>query len=207
MSGDIGSDSDTQKRETILAAAAGVFFERGFEAATTLEIARRAKTSKRALYAYFSSKEGMLAELIRSSVRHMREPLELPAPESFEALIAILEAFGRKFLTEYFHPDRVAMYRLALAEAHRSGQVARELDASGRRPVVEAMEKLFAGAVARGLVAAGDVELAIEVFFGVLIGGEHMMLLLGVLESVSAARIDARVALATLAVRRVLGRG
>jgi Bacterial regulatory proteins, tetR family len=81
------SDELMARRQAILSAAAAVFFERGFEAATTLEIANRAHTSKRALYELFGSKELLLAALIRASSQQMQGPLELAAPDSREALI------------------------------------------------------------------------------------------------------------------------
>ena len=48
-------------RERILAAAMETFMERGFANATTLEIATRARVSKRELYALGGNKEQMLA--------------------------------------------------------------------------------------------------------------------------------------------------
>ena len=72
--------------------------------------------------------------------------------------IATLEVFGRVFLAEFLHPDRMAMYRLAIAEA-RAGRraVARELDAGGRLPVVQSVTRYFEQAAARGLVRREDM--------------------------------------------------
>src|SRR5262245_55479538 len=89
-----GGDEPTPRREAILAAAAAVFFERGFEAATTLEIASRARTSKRALYELFGSKDLLLSALIRDSSRKMQAPLELAAPDREDALLMALRQFG-----------------------------------------------------------------------------------------------------------------
>src|SRR5579872_5966383 len=49
---------------SILGAAFSVLMERGYAGASTLEIARRARVSKRELYAAFGSKEGILAALM-----------------------------------------------------------------------------------------------------------------------------------------------
>jgi AcrR family transcriptional regulator len=192
------------RRDAILSAAAAVFFESGFEAATTAEIARRARTSKRALYALFASKEGMLAALIRDSALQMAAPLELPEPLTTAELLGVLAAFGRRFLSELCDPGRVAMYRLALAEVQRSGHVARELDEQGRRPVSQAMVAMLTRAAERALLPAEDIELVLEVFFGVLTGDEYLRLLLGVVGTPAPELIEKRVRRAVEATRRAL---
>lgn len=195
------------RRQAILAAAGAVFFERGFEAATTLEIANRARTSKSTLYQLFGSKELLLSALIRESSQQMQAPLELPPPDSQAALLDALAQFGHRFLEQLFHPRRTAMYRLAIAEAFRSGKVARELEAAGRQPVVEAMTRYLAQAARNQLVRAQDIELLTAAFFGILVGPRHTQLLLGLEKAVSPQAISHRVDLAVEAVRRLMTRG
>jgi AcrR family transcriptional regulator len=50
-----------------------------FPGASTLEIATRAKVSKRDLYALFGSKRAMLAACIKERAARMRQPLVLTA--------------------------------------------------------------------------------------------------------------------------------
>jgi AcrR family transcriptional regulator len=59
--------SPAARREAILQAAAAVFAEHGFAAATTDAIARAAGVSKGGLYWHFTSKDAMLAALLKSS--------------------------------------------------------------------------------------------------------------------------------------------
>lgn len=181
------------RRKAILEAAGAVFFERGFEAATTLEIAKRARTSKRALYDLFGSKDVLLAALIRESSKQMEAPLELRAPQSRDALLETLRQFGRRFLEQLFHPHRTAMYRLAIAEMFRSGKVARGLEDAGRRPVVAALQRMLVVAGENGLLRPADVELLTTAFFGILIGGIHMQVLLGLEEAAVRDTIQQRV--------------
>src|SRR4030095_8670472 len=65
-------------RDRILSAAMRTFMEHGFAAATTLEIATRAKVSKRELYALVGNKEQMLAACVAGRGRRMRLPEEFP---------------------------------------------------------------------------------------------------------------------------------
>src|SRR5215475_9627412 len=85
-------DPEPSLRARVLKAAFGVFRKRGFSGASTLEIATRAKVSKRDLYALFGSKHAMLAACIRERAGRMRQPLELaaPPPNSKEAVAATL---------------------------------------------------------------------------------------------------------------------
>ena len=55
---------DDPVRGRILSAAFGAFKEHGYAQASTLEIATRAKVSKRELYALFGSKQQMLVSCI-----------------------------------------------------------------------------------------------------------------------------------------------
>jgi len=71
---DAGSDpAEPSLRERVLKAAFEVFRKRGFSSASTLEIATRAKVSKRDLYALFGSKQAMLGACIKERAGHMRQ--------------------------------------------------------------------------------------------------------------------------------------
>ena len=61
-------------RDRILRAAMRTFMEHGFAAATTLEIATRAKVSKRELYALVGNKEQMLAACVAGRGQRMAQP-------------------------------------------------------------------------------------------------------------------------------------
>lgn len=198
-----GKAEEDDRRAAILRAAGEVFTERGYEAATTLEIATRARTSKRALYQHFGSKQAILAALIRESSARMSAPLDLPMPESPTTFYATLRAFGLGFLKELVAPPRIALYRLAIAEAQRSGSVARELDRGGRARVVEAAARLFRHGAARGFYAPDAVELMTVAFFNILIGPLQVGLLLGVEPPPTERTLEQRVAWAVSAVEKI----
>lgn len=197
--------ADSGRRAAIMAAAFEVFVEKGFEAATTAEIVRRAKTSKRTLYALFPTKQDILTALIRYGSDRMRPSAELPQPENRAQFLAVLEAFGRVFLAEFLHPERTAMYRLAIADVARGGgTVARELDVSGRAPVVQAVTRFFEQAAARDILRRDDIEMLIGVFFSVLVGISPLQALLGTEPPLPAEAIAARAALAVRVLQRMM---
>ncbi len=59
-------EAPTGRAAEIMAAAEGVFSERGFEGASVAEIARRAGISEGAIYKHFESKRHLLLEVMRS---------------------------------------------------------------------------------------------------------------------------------------------
>lgn len=197
--------NDDPRRSAILQAAFDVFVEKGFDAATTAEIVRRAKTSKRTLYAHFASKQDILVALVRYGSAKMQPSPDLPEPQDRAQFLTVLELFGRGFLTEFLHPERTAMYRLAIAEAGRGGDsVARELDAHGRQPVMRAVTRFFDQAAARGIVRPDDIGMLIGVFFSVLIGFTQLQALLATDPPLTSDAIIERAALARRAVERMM---
>jgi AcrR family transcriptional regulator len=188
-------------RARVLKAAFAVFRKRGFSAASTLEIATRAKVSKRDLYALFGSKHAMLAACIKARAARMRRPLELtaPVPESRAAVAATLVEFGASVLRVVSHPDVLTVHRLAIAESDRAPEIARTLDRNGRAANHAALAGWLAQAQAQGLMGAGDPAAMAAHFLAILWGGLLTQLLLRVREAPSADEIEARAQAATQA--------
>src|SRR5271168_4251816 len=86
------SSAANPMQDRILGAAFTAFSEDGYAATSTLEIARRAKVSKRDLYANFGSKHEVLVACIKSRAERMRLPLDLPTPRTRQMLASTLPA-------------------------------------------------------------------------------------------------------------------
>src|ERR1700747_2206424 len=97
------SSAETPVQERILGAAFKSFTEDGYAGTSTLEIARRAKVSKRDLYANFGSKHAVLVACITSRADRMRLPPDLPTPRSRQMLASKLNAFATTWGGEVFH--------------------------------------------------------------------------------------------------------
>ena len=172
--------AERSKRARILGAAMGLFFERGFAGTSTLDIASRARVSKRELYAQFASKEEMLRICIEERSRLMRRPLDLPAARDRAGLAATLIAFATASVSEVCKPEVLATYRLALAEAERSPEVARTLIQSGREANRAALRGFLAAAQGSGLLGPGDPAEMAGAFLSLLWSDLMMQLLLRV---------------------------
>ena len=173
-----GSD-ETPARQRILNAAFSAFMESGFAAASTLEIATRARVSKRELYALVGSKQEMLVACIRERARRLQMPADLPEPHDRETLARTLETFGTQLLREVSDPTVIAVFRLAIAEAVRAPEVARALDSLGVETSRAALREVMTRARSAGLLDGDPSEMA-EHFAGLLWGNLKVSLLLRV---------------------------
>jgi AcrR family transcriptional regulator len=187
-----------ETRERILRAAFQAFSEKGYAGASTLLIASDAKVSKRDLYAMFPSKAAMLVACITSRSQRMRMPEGLPEPQDRRMLASTLEAFGANFLRETLHPDVIGMYRLAVAEAVRSPEVAQMLEAArGANHAI--LYDLFVRAQAKGLLPSGNTAEMVRDYLALTSEDLILSLLLGVHPSPTPAQLQRRAAKAAAA--------
>src|SRR6185312_4903893 len=104
----------------------------GYAATSTLEIATRARVSKRELYALVGNKQEMLMACIRARATRLQVPADLPVPQDRVMLAQVLTSFGTRLLREITDPTVIAVFRLAIAEATHAPEVAQALDSIGR---------------------------------------------------------------------------
>jgi len=176
----------------ILEAAFAAFMESGYSDTSTLEIATRAKVSKRELYALVGDKQDILVCCITERATRMRsQPADIPKPQSREALGHLLELYGLRLLTEATHPTVVSMHRLAIAEATRSPEVARALQSMARQPIRALLEEILHDARSQGLLSGDPADMT-EQFLGLLWGDLMMNLLLRTVETPGAAELKRR---------------
>ena len=188
---------ETPARQRIVEAAFSAFMESGFAAASTLEIATRARVSKRELYALVGSKQEMLVACIRERAKRLQMP-DLPEPHDRQALARTLETFGTQLLREVSDPTVIAVFRLAIAEAVRAPEVARALNSLGVETGRAALREVMTRARSAGLVSGDPSEMA-EHFAGLLWGNLKVSLLLRVAERPSPREIARRARDATTA--------
>jgi len=178
-------------RGRILEAAFAAFMENGFAATSTLEIATRARVSKRELYALVGNKQEMLMACITERARRFQVPADLPVPHDREALGRLLASFGMQLLREVSEPVVIAVFRLAIAEAARAPEVARALDSIGREAGRAALHDIMRQAQASGLLDGRAADLA-EQFRALLWGDLIVSLLLGVADRPNPREIARR---------------
>jgi len=200
-----GSDADNAGapvRQRILEAAFAAFMERGFAATSTLEIATRAKVSKRALYEEVGNKDEMLVACIAERARRLQIPADLPEAKDRTTLRQTLSAFGAQLLRETTDPTVVAVYRLAAAEAITAPAVALALDNTAIAPTRAALRDVMSRARTARLLD-GDAREMAECFAGLLWGSLMVHLLLRVVERPTPREITRRAEHAADALLRI----
>ncbi len=189
--------------DRILGAAFEAFTGQGYAATSTLDIARRAKVSKRDLYASFGSKHAVLAACIRRRAERMQALPDLPAPRDRQMLAAALTAFAANLVREISEASVIAVFRLAIGEASRSPEIAQTLDAAGRNGARDALARLLASAQSGGLLGLGDAAEMAAQYLGLLWEGLLIGLLLGVSQAPGPAEAELRAGKATTAFMRL----
>jgi AcrR family transcriptional regulator len=182
---------DVAVRERIVTAAFEAFRERGYAATSTLEIATRARVSKRELYALVGNKQKMLIAAIAERAKRFKAPADMPVLRDRATLAQVLTAFGTRFVREVSDPHVVAVFRLAIAEAVQAPEVAQTLDSLGRETGRAALRHIMTQARAAGLIDGSPADLA-EQFAGLLWRDLLVSLLLGVAQRPNPRAIEAR---------------
>ncbi|BFG76096.1 TetR/AcrR family transcriptional regulator [Paraburkholderia terrae] len=187
---------ETEVRARILDAAFASFMTSGYAATSTLEIATRARVSKRELYALVGNKKEMLIACISARATRLQVPADLPVPHDRETLANVLTSLGTQLVREITDPTVIAVFRLAIAEAVHAPEVAQALDSTGRETSRAALRQIMTRARAFGLLDGRPAELA-EQYGGLLWGNLMVSLLLGVAERPNSREVAARARNAT----------
>ena len=189
-------------RRRIVGAAFSVFMERGYAETSTLEIATRAKVSKRELYALVGNKQEMLVACINERAKRLRMPEDMPPVHDRETLARVLVSFGAQLLHEVSDPTVITVFRLAIAEAERTPKIARALDTIGRETSSAALREMLTRVRSSGLLDGNPVEMA-EQFVALLWGNLMVGLLLRVADTPKPNEIKRRARNATTAFLRL----
>ena len=188
--------AEVSARGRLLEAAFSAFTERGFADTSTLEVATRARVSKRELYALFGSKQDMLIACISARANRLKMPADLPEPRDREMLRRTLITFGAQLLREVSDPAVIAVFRLAIAEAVRTPEIGRILNEIGMETSRSALRGLMSRARAANLLDGEPAELA-DHFVGLLWSNRMLDLLLGTAERPSLQQTMRRAEMAS----------
>ena len=154
-----------RRRAQILDAAARVFARKGYERATTREIAAEADVSEGNIYNYFASKRDLLLNLVSS----MSEPLltvpEGIPPDDFEALIA---AFLRDRLA--LTKQNLELTRVLLYEARFDDDLRREYVENVLRKMATRLEERMKPLIEAGVLRPIHTGVAALAIMGSFLG-------------------------------------
>jgi AcrR family transcriptional regulator len=166
-------DRDRTRAE-ILDVATQHFAEHGYSGARVDEIAEQTRTTKRMLYYYFGSKEGLYTEVLERAYTQIRAAEQEVDVEHLEPVAAIRRLAELTFDHHEAHPDFIRL--VSIENIHR----AEHMRASGRfadlnTPAID----LIAGILERGRdvfrrdVDAVDVHMMISAFCVFRVANRH----------------------------------
>ena len=119
-----------RRMQHLLDTAAEVFLEQGYKNANVLEIANRAGASKSTLYSRYPAKAELFVAVITRKTHELQESFaEVLVPG--EPLEEVLERFGAHLLRVMSHPEKLALYKLFIAEAPSFPRLARKFWEAG----------------------------------------------------------------------------
>jgi AcrR family transcriptional regulator len=168
-------DADRTRRD-ILAVATSEFAERGYSGARVDEIAARTRTTKRMIYYYFESKEGLYAAVLEEAYAAIRRQEQAIDVEHLEPVVAIRTLAELTFDHHERHPEFIRL--VAIENIHHAQHLARlpDLDAlsSPATRVIEAiLDRGWADGVFRPDVDALDVHMMISAFCVFRVANRH----------------------------------
>jgi AcrR family transcriptional regulator len=185
--------AEPERRQRVLDAAEGVFFELGYGSASMDDIARRAGMSKKTLYRLFETKESLFAAMVaarRAVLDAMIAGNECADDASAEE---VLRSYLGKVARFVLAPRQAALYRLVIAESLRTPELAHAFYHEGPCKVRAVLEQWLARQHRAGVLHVTDPERDAGMLCSMVIGELQMRLLVGALRAPDDALIDATV--------------
>ncbi|MES2943328.1 MAG: TetR/AcrR family transcriptional regulator [Pseudomonadota bacterium] len=179
----------------ILEVATAEFAEKGLSGGRIDEIAAATKTSKRMIYYYFGSKEGLYLAVLEESYRRMRKIESEQHLEDLEPEAALRQLVG--FTFDHHHGNE-AYIRLVMSEnMHRGLYLAQSKTIQELNvPAIQAIRLLYERGVAQGIFRAGldptDIHASISALTFFNVSNQHTFGLIFKHDSQSAQALATR---------------
>ena len=182
--------SRAPRQDEILAAAAALFFERGYAATSIDAIIKRAGGSKRNIYSAFGNKEGLFIALMLETAKDVLSSLEVDRAQPRDLREALL-AYGLHVLDIYTGPALVGIYRTVIAESGRFPDLARRFFEEGPAQATAGLAQVLDAARDSGELPENIVHTKIlaEQFVAMMRNNVHLEVVLGLRPPPSAAEI------------------
>jgi AcrR family transcriptional regulator len=198
--------SRDQRRENIINVAREVFFEQGYTAASMSSIAARLGGSKGTLYNYFKSKEELFEAQVRDMCGEAADRILEATGEGEEGEpVETLTRLGEQYLQHLFSQQTVKLFRILVAEAQRSPELARIFYEVGPARGRKGLETYLDKAKSQGLLEVPDCALASEQFLTLCKGSTHLQFLLNLIPPLNVEEIRLQVGRAVTALMTLYG--
>jgi len=174
----IAKSSPVPRRVAILEAAKNVFSEQGYELATMDDIAERAGTTKRTVYAHFENKETLFAAMVEHSAGVFMQYLG-EFDRSASNYQAELERFANRFCELSTFRHAVQFQRVIIAESKRFPKLSRSVSTSIGGKASAMLARYLHELDRRGKLKVDNPKLAAEQFLAITTGSIRLATLFG----------------------------
>lgn len=157
----------TEHRRRIVEAASEIFLEHGFEQTSTAEIAKRARVSKRELYAHFTDKGSLLAAVIVQLQEDVHLQMNVGWSSS-EDVREVLTQAGIAILEFVRSKKFVRLFRIVAAQSFRDPVSAERFYVLGPRIGRQNTAAFLERAMGTGRLREADALRASSIFSTVL---------------------------------------
>ena len=168
------------RSDFLLDIAAELFLQKGFEATSVGEIARRARASKETFYSKFTNKNELFRAVINRLTDRFASAVDLVLGEDQEPRQA-LSAFGSILLERLLSDEGVGLQNIVFMESRRFPEIASIFYELGPSRTLAVLAKYFDGQVKIGGLRKMDSTLAASHFVGLLTSDMLMLRSLGLL--------------------------
>lgn len=182
-----GRPKDPAKRQAILAAAKGLFFQNGFDATTIEEIAAAAGVSKVTVYGHFGDKESILEGVVTGEADRMTGAIDMPEGGSTEQLLCRFAMVIGGFLLS---DEIVRGDRMLSGETARNPALAKRFYESGPARMHGLLQQIIVRGQERGEIDPADPKEAAHDFFGLVMGFRARERRFGVRKQPTASEIE-----------------
>ena len=153
--------SAPRKSAQMLNAGQRLFAQSGYAAVSMDDVARAAGVSKATLYAHFTSKENLFAEILAAEAESVDDGV--PIPDVFDGdAEGVLRRFAYGFAQFFVDGRGLDVYRLFVADLHRFPELVSRFHSGGPMAMRVKLAGLLDQMGACGALAIDDPELAAE---------------------------------------------
>lgn len=152
------------RQAQILDAAASVFSRKGYENATTREIAEAADLSEGSLYNYFANKRELLIGVAKAYADEVAADIESVQGETFEVMLAQLMA------NRFRRGRERRLFMLFLYESRLNADVHKYYVEEALHRIIEATEKRLAALIESGVMRPVDPVTAARTLSAAIMG-------------------------------------
>jgi TetR/AcrR family transcriptional repressor of mexJK operon len=153
-----------RRHGALLNTAIRLFLERGLDAVSVDEIAKRSSVAKRFIYARYRDKSELFVAAIEHAFADRLDVLHAFKLPQGRAALGLL-AFGRTLLDIVLQPEAVALHRLFISSAPRFPDLAKLFIARNRHRFVGEIERVLARYADKGEIDLAVPQLIAEQFF------------------------------------------